>query len=176
MPFRKRVSPIAGQGLMCLLSGTWLCAGMAYAADPMRPLPQMQSSAPAAGTSSGGPSNAPASTSGSPPSSVPPLAGAGTGGSSGSNNSGLPTLVAIRQDTQGRWQALFGERWLAVGERLGTHTVAAIGPNTVDLLQGKARSSVSLLPSFAPMPLAANERPNQASALTAKNHLRDGKP
>ncbi len=58
----------------------------------------------------------------------------------------LERLVAIRQDSQGRMQALIGERWVGVGDTLGAVSVMAIGNNQVDLKTGKVRSTVHLLP------------------------------
>ena len=57
-----------------------------------------------------------------------------------------PELVAIRQDSNGRRQALIGERWLAVGDRLGTASVAAIGSSAVDLVSAGRRETLRLLP------------------------------
>lgn len=58
----------------------------------------------------------------------------------------LERLIAIRQDSQGRMQALIGERWVGVGDTLGAVSVMAIGNNQVDLKTGKVRSTVHLLP------------------------------
>ena len=62
----------------------------------------------------------------------------------------MDRLVAIRQDGAGRWQALFGERWLAVGARLDKFTVASIEANTVALSEGRNRRVLTLLPLFKP--------------------------
>ena len=58
----------------------------------------------------------------------------------------LGRLIAIRQDSQGRMQALIGERWVGVGDTLDHAAVTAIAPNQVDLKIGKARSTLHLLP------------------------------
>lgn len=58
----------------------------------------------------------------------------------------LGRLVAIRQDSQGRMQALIGERWLGVGDTIEHAAVTAIAPNQVELKIGKTRSTLHLLP------------------------------
>jgi hypothetical protein len=70
-------------------------------------------------------------------------------------------LVAIRQDSRGQRQALIGERWVAVGDKLDGTTVAAIGPNQVDLKSGKSRSTLHLLPPLQ----ASGDPPNVATTL-----------
>lgn len=74
----------------------------------------------------------------------------------------LGRLIAIRQDSQGRWQALIGERWVGVGDPLDHATVAAIAPNQVDLKIGKTRSTLHLLP-----PLQAGAEPVAERAVLA---------
>ena len=73
----------------------------------------------------------------------------------------LERLVAIRQDSRGQRQALIGERWVGVGDKLDEHTVAAIGPNQVDLKSGKARATLHLLPPLQ----AGGDPPNAATTL-----------
>jgi hypothetical protein len=58
----------------------------------------------------------------------------------------LDRLVAIRQDSGQRWQALMGERWVQVGDRLDPYTVSAIDANTVQLADGRQRRTLHLLP------------------------------
>jgi hypothetical protein len=58
----------------------------------------------------------------------------------------LDRLVAIRQDSGLRWQALLGERWVRVGDRLDNYTVGAIDANTVQLADGRQRRTLHLLP------------------------------
>ena len=60
----------------------------------------------------------------------------------------LDRLVAIRQDSTRRWQALFGERWLGVGDRLDKFSVEAIDDNTVQLIEGRNRRLLTLLPAL----------------------------
>jgi hypothetical protein len=55
-------------------------------------------------------------------------------------------LIAIRQDSSSRWQALVGERWLRVGDKLDGYTVAAIDANAVQLSEGRQRKTLHLLP------------------------------
>jgi hypothetical protein len=58
----------------------------------------------------------------------------------------LDRLVAIRQDSGQRWQALVGERWLKVGDRYDNYTVGAIDANSVQLADGRQRRTLHLLP------------------------------
>ena len=90
----------------------------------------------------------------------------------------LGRLIAIRQDSRGQRQALIGERWVAVGDRLDDRIVAAIGANQVDLVDrshtagpaGKTRSTLHLLP-----PLQASvESPDSATHM-AEIHRGNGK-
>jgi hypothetical protein len=74
----------------------------------------------------------------------------------------LGRLVAIRRDSQGRMQALIGERWVGVGDTLDQATVTAIETNQVDLRIGKTRSSLHLLP-----PLQASSEPVAERAVLA---------
>lgn len=57
-------------------------------------------------------------------------------------------LVAIRQDGASRWLALFGERWVAVGDKVDpNYTVAEIDANRVQLNEkGRPRRTLHLLP------------------------------
>jgi hypothetical protein len=61
----------------------------------------------------------------------------------------LDRLVAIRQDSGQRWQALMGERWVQVGDRLDPYTVSAIDANTVQLADGRQRRTLHLLPPLS---------------------------
>ena len=54
-------------------------------------------------------------------------------------------LLAIRIDSQGRHQALIGERWVAVGDRIEHSTVSAMDASTVEFTRGKVRATVHLL-------------------------------
>jgi hypothetical protein len=85
-----------------------------------------------------------------------------------------PRLVAIRQDSTRRWQALIGENWVTVGDRVGQLTVRVIDANTVQLGEGRARRTLQLLPALTPtaVPFSAllqagsdNPQPNRAEAL-----------
>ncbi len=58
----------------------------------------------------------------------------------------LDRLVAIRNDEGRGWQALLGERWLAVGDRIDRYTVSDIAANTVQLAEGRNRRTLTLLP------------------------------
>lgn len=115
----------------------WVLAGSATA-DPMRPLMV--------------PGKTPAAASAPPPSAVRPADAPRP----------LDRLVAIRQDSQGRMQALIGDRWVGVGDTLGTVNVVAILANQVDLKAGKTRSTVHLLP-----PLQPSKEPQADSAVLA---------
>jgi hypothetical protein len=61
-----------------------------------------------------------------------------------------PALLALRQDSDGRHRALFGERWLAVGDRMGDSNasvvITAIDGHSVQLRQGPQRHTLHLLP------------------------------
>jgi hypothetical protein len=61
----------------------------------------------------------------------------------------LDRLVAIRQDSGQRWQALMGERWVRVGDRLDPYTVSAIDANSVQLADGRHRRTLHLLPPLS---------------------------
>lgn len=112
-------------------------AGPAHA-DPMKPL-ALPGKAPAATAASGATTPAPAPAADTP--------------------RPLGRLIAIRQDSQGRQQALIGERWVSVGDTLDHATVTAIAPNQVDLKIGKARSTLHLLP---PLQASAEPAPDRA--------------
>jgi hypothetical protein len=58
----------------------------------------------------------------------------------------LDRLVAIRNDDGRGWQALLGERWLGVGDRIDRYTVSDIAANTVQLAEGRNRRTLTLLP------------------------------
>lgn len=108
-----------------------LAAGMAVGllasnpafADPMRPLqaPSRAASAAAVGAPAAAPAARP-----------------------------LPPLVAIRTDSQGRRQALLGERWVGEGDRLDQATVVAVDALGVRVRQGKADTVLHLLPPLQP--------------------------
>jgi hypothetical protein len=93
-----------------------------------------------------------------------------------------PALLALRQDSDGRHQALFGDRWLAVGDRLdspaaGVATggeaatvVTAIDGHSVQLRQGRQRHTLHLLPPLRYSVVAASSpaaSPRTAAARTA---------
>lgn len=64
----------------------------------------------------------------------------------------LPPLVAIRTDSDGRRQALLGERWLSEGDRIDQATVVAIAPLRVQLRQGRTETTLHLLPPLQAVP------------------------
>ena len=105
-----------------------LCLACAMsAADPMRPL---AASMPASASASS-PAAAAVQRSASPASPV------------------LGRLIAIRQDSSGNRQALIGEHWVAVGDKLENAPrtrVSAIDANTVTLQSdnGKSRASTPI--------------------------------
>jgi hypothetical protein len=123
-----------------LVACAW-SAGWAHA-DPMRPL------------------NPPPAASAAVPAAAVALA-AGPDRQARSRDPDAPRetdrLVAIRQDSASRWLALFGERWLGVGDRLDSYTVASIEANTVELAEGRQRRTLHLLP-----PLWRPERPERS--------------
>lgn len=89
-----------------------------------------------------------------------------------------PRLVAIRQDSQGVWHALFDERWLTIGDRLGTLRVAAIDAGAVSLREGRQTRTVHLLPVLVPTPSAASAssaqgKPSRGSARPARRPALD---
>ena len=124
-----------------------LSLAAASLADPMRPLPTAASASAAAA------SNTITTT---PRLAVPsaPVLG---------------RLVAIRQDSQGRRQALIGERWVSVGDRLeGQAVVSSIDANAVVVHNGKSRTELFLLPPLiASSKGAAPARPQSAPSATA---------
>lgn len=109
-------------------------------ADPMRPL-----TAPSATLAPQ--VDAPVASATAP---VPPAAGLAP------TTSTWPPLLALRRDARGRQQALMGEQWLGVGDRVGEPTrgpgappavtVVAIHDNSVQLQQGRKRHTLHLLP------------------------------
>lgn len=128
-------------GTLTLRLAAALCAlslAPAAGADPMRPL-LVPGKAPAA-------ASAPLAMPSPTPAAPRPLG----------------RLIAIRQDSQGRLQALIGDRWVGAGEVLDHATVAAITPNQVDLKIGKTRSTLHLLP-----PLQASAEPVTDRAVLA---------
>ncbi|MEN9630125.1 MAG: hypothetical protein RJA10_3353 [Pseudomonadota bacterium] len=129
--FEPRTVPTASRrALLAALTLASLAPTGAAQADPMRPLV---------------PPAKPQATAGAPP--VPAAKAADTAPP-------LGRLVAIRQDSQGRMQALIGERWVGVGDTLAHTSVTAIAPNQVELSNGKSRSTLHLLP-----PLHASNEP-----------------
>lgn len=135
-------------------AGLWGCVALGLplgvAADPMRPLnPPAAASAPAA---------APA------PAAARPSAA-------------LPRLVAIRDDGDGRLQALFGEQWLRVGGQLGEHRVQAITAHEVTLSRGGTRQVLHLLTPLqatSPQPAAEAGVAAVARADTRRRQRRQG--
>lgn len=77
-------------------------------------------------------------------------------------------LIAIRQDSAARWQALFGERWVGPGDKLERYTIAAIDANSVQLAEGRAKKTLYLLPPLL--------RPGPAVALAPSGPSPPGKP
>jgi len=60
-------------------------------------------------------------------------------------------LVAIRQDSQQRWQALFGERWVSSGDKVENYTVGVIDANSVQLADARQKKKLlHLLPALQP--------------------------
>lgn len=117
-------------------------------ADPMRPLP------PPAGAAS---SPSAASTAAVPAATRREAAAPAPAREPG-------RLVAIREDSRGQRQALIGERWAGVGDRLdGGATVRSIDINSVELVDGKALTVLHLLP-----PLVASGTPAETT-VTAGN-------
>ena len=107
--------------LMLLMSFVSLFTSLPAHSDPMRPFVL-----PTAATAA----------------SAPPLARA-PGEPANARPAG--ELLAIRIDSQGRHQALIGERWVAVGERIEHSTVSAMDASTVEFTRGKVRATVHLL-------------------------------
>ncbi len=121
--------------------------------DPMRPLAATAQAASAASTGAVLATALPAST----------------------TTAGVRKLLAIRQDNTGERAALFGDRWLRVGDRYaapqGEMLVVAVGSNHVELEQDKLRTTHHLLvpllppqwptlPAAKPAPLAAPGAPS----------------
>jgi hypothetical protein len=124
------------------IAAAWLLAlaPVLAAADPMRPL--VPPAAAAAASSAAAPAAAP---------------GAGAAAAP-------PRLVAIREDSQGRREALLGERWLAEGDRIDAKTtLARIHGTAVELaLADRRRQTLHLLP-----PLVASVEPKSTLAAAA---------
>ncbi len=118
--------PLAAELLCCLL-----VSGPA-SADPMRPLHQAAPAGAAATTSPTG-TNANGGAEKAPPSH---------------------RLTAIRQSSEGLRTALFGQRWLQVGDMLslpdGDTRVVKIGTHQVDLVRNRVASTIYLLPPLQP--------------------------
>jgi len=125
--------------MACAITFALTCT--AVQADPMRPL-----LAPVAAAAS-----AAAAGAGAPPRAASPRTEAAAAAAPGA-----PALLAIRQDSAGRWQALFGERWLGLGDRMDGLTLSAIDSNTVRFGQGAGARTWNLLPALqAAVPDAA---------------------
>lgn len=132
--------------IACVYAQAW--------ADPMRPLIPPANAASAA--------TAPAALAGSPPDrQARPR--------EGDAPRDTDRLVAIRQDSSQRWQALMGERWFKVGDRLDNYTVGAIDANSVQLADGRQRRTLHLLPPLwrpGPNSAAVSSSPNAPGGST----------
>lgn len=151
MPHRSACT--AARALSLLLAPLLGLTGAPVLADPMRPL--------------GGAATRPAPERAATAGSAPVAAEAGAA------RAAEPRLVAIRQDSVGHWHALFDERWLGVGERLGNRTVAAIDAGQVTLRQGRQTQTLHLLPTLqyraeAREPAASAARPNRTERAAAR--------
>ena len=131
------------------------CLGAAPAgADPMRPL------LPPAGAASS-PVTSPTAPSASRRDVAPAAPAA--------REKEIGRLVAIREDSRGRRQALIGERWVSEGDAIEQAVVQSIEPNSVALTTGKSRTLLHLLPPLvasaepAPAALAAHAGPGTPS-------------
>lgn len=86
-------------------------------------------------------------------------------------------LVAIRRDADGRYQALIGERWLRLGDkvggRAGNATVRALDATSVTLVQGRQQLVLHVLPPLLVSPTDPAGRP-QAAGAPRTAALRDG--
>jgi hypothetical protein len=166
---------MSGVAWVALACGLSLC-GTARA-DPMRPWtapaqgPQTQT-APGPQGAGGAVTRGAASDA----ASAPGRGGPGTARTAHWNAAGAVDLVAIREDSEGRRQALIGEAWLKPGDRftdaLGPGTLAFIGPQHVETLRGRERTRTDLLPPLQPAPQGAPTsaernltKPSRASAL-----------
>ena len=137
------------------------CIVQPAAADPMRPLVLP----PAANAAASGPAPTPTPTAGQPaPATAAPGAAAAT--------PATPVLSAIRQDSAGRWQALFGERWLAVGDRLEGQVLTGIDGNTVRVGRGAGERTLQLLPVLQATPPLAAQAPPRRHAKTFASDTR----
>jgi hypothetical protein len=133
----------------------WLVACV-YAqawADPMRPLipPPNTASAPAAAVQAGA------------------TADRASRPREGDAPRDAERLIAIRQDSGQRWQALLGDRWLKVGDRYENFTVGAIDANSVQLADGRQRRTLHLLPPLwrpGPSNAAVSSTPNAPGGST----------
>lgn len=114
-------------------------AGVCASADPMRPL------VPPPAASGGGPGA--------------PVAATGTAAPAA-----WPALTAVRQDPQGRWQALLADRWVGVGERVDGATVTAIAGTRIDLTRGGRHASLHLVPPLLPPIVSVAAGPNADAA------------
>jgi hypothetical protein len=155
-PRHRPARVLATAALFSLLSAT-----TAAQADPMRPLGAVARPVPApppATPGAGG--SARFAPSPALPAALPAARGDGgpVPGLPGTPSAAPapPRLVALRQDSEGRWHALFDERWLTLGSRLGGETVTAIDGRSVHLSQGRERRVVHLLPPLEPATRAAS--------------------
>ncbi len=110
--------------------------------------------------------------------SAPARAGVGSARTAPWNPPAAVDLVAIREDSDGRRQALIGESWLKPGEQFtdaqGQGTLVFIGTHHVETQRGALRSRTDLLPPLQPArqtpPARAGHspgKPPQAAALAA---------
>ena len=70
-------------------------------------------------------------------------------------------LVAIRRDSEGRYQALLGERWVGPGSKAGNATVRSVDDNSVTLALGRQSLVLHVLPQLIATQDAATERPGR---------------
>jgi hypothetical protein len=142
-----------GVAWAALAAGLTLCN--ATSADPMRPWVAPASS-PDPRTAKD-PGKADAASVRSPlgdAASAPARAGVGSARTAPWNPPAAVDLVAIREDSDGRRQALIGESWLKPGEKFtdaqGPGTLVFIGTHHVETQRGPLRSRTDLLPPLQP--------------------------
>lgn len=133
-----------------------LCCGLLLAsslhADPMRPLTSAAEAPAAASASAGTVGRSPAAPD-SPRQTGP-----------------AETLWAVRQDSQGDWSALLGERWLKVGQRVEQGLVSQINQHGVQLRRGPQLVTLNLLPTLQTSPPALKP-PSPPSSPQRSAHL-----
>lgn len=135
---------------LLLLAGTVTAPGHA---DPMRPL-----APPAAAASSAPVPAGPAAAPLQRREAAPP-----------DRAKDIGRLVAIREDSQGRRQALIGERWLAEGDTVQDAVVQRIELNSVELSAGKSRTLLHLLPPLVASGGAVVDAVASATTETARS-------